>query len=64
MLERFWPNCQDREWCWIPCLRLKCALAVNLAYLVDLCGVAEPEGQLICRPVISNLFSGTPKKDR
>jgi hypothetical protein len=28
----------------------KSGLAVNQVYLVDLCGVAEPEGQLIAVP--------------
>jgi len=44
------------------CLRLKSALAVKRAYLVDLCGLAEPAEQLFCRPAISNLIPDTPKK--
>jgi len=32
------------------------ALAVKRAHLVDRCGLAEPEGPLLCRPAIGAFF--------
>ena len=39
-----------------PCIAAVMRMAVKRAHLVDRCGLAEPEGPLLCRPAIGAFF--------